>query len=352
MRRISLCLSLVVALALPAVAQRGGTNNAMPHTCDVRGKVRYSDGRAGERGIAVTLETQGGGVAQQSQTDSSGKFSFEQVPCSARPSLYEVHIRAVGYQPDFQDVDLTAMPSAYLMFSLKPDMTFKTPAVPAAGPGATVSAAEANIPASARKNFQDAEQLLQSGNDFDQALALLKKAVAEYPLYSDAYLVLGVAYSSHRNWADAENALQQAIKANDNNAAAYVALGAVKNETQSYDDAAKYLLKAVQLAPESADAHLELGRSYYAQKNWQSADAELTKANALRPTNASQRVLMGNVLLRERNAPGALREFQEAVRLDPDGPMAAPAKDVIQKIETALQQSQVQPPPQGGHTPD
>jgi hypothetical protein len=45
---------------------------------------------------------------------------------------------------------------------------------------------------------------------------------------------------------------------------------------------------------------------------------------------------MGNILLKKRDAEGALREFQEYLRLDPNGPMAAAVRDVVAKIQKAL----------------
>ena len=339
-QRFSRTLSLlfvavfVVCVCAPLVAQR------VPRMGEIRGQVRLPNGRPASPGIQVTLEMRGGGgAAAQVQTDQSGKFEFRGV----EPAFYEVHVRALGYQDESEDANLNMNPQTYLTFVLKPDpRPGATPAVPPEGPAATVSAVDANVPDSARKSFDEGAQLLQSGKDFDKGIELLKKATKEYPKYSEAYVVMGVAYSSKQNWSEAEDALQSAIKANDKNAAAYLSLGLVKNETRNFDDALKYLLKATELAPESADAHFELGRTYYATQKWQLADAELVKANHLRPENPEQHVYMGNVQLRERNAEGALKEFQEAVRLDPQGPLAAPTKQMIAKIETALQQSQPQ----------
>jgi len=327
--------AVLVTLMLTSPAWAQGT--VAPHPREIRGQIRLADGRPAPAGIAVYLEMlYGGGAAGQTQTDSSGKFDFQQLP----QAVYEVHIRAVGYERDYQTVDLISITQGYISFVLKPEATSKAPVVPPEGPGAMVSAADANIPDSARKSFEAAEQLLQSGKDFDKSMALLKKATSEYPQYSQAYLVMGVAYSSRKNWSEAETALQQAIKANEKNAAAYVALGAVKNELQHYDDSAKYLLKAVQLAPDSADAHFELGRTYCGLANWQAADEQMGKANQLRPGNAEQHIMLGNILLRERNAPGALKEFQEGLRLDPQGPLAEPTRQMIERIQTALKQAE------------
>jgi tetratricopeptide (TPR) repeat protein len=92
----------------------------------------------------------------------------------------------------------------------------------------------------------------------------------------------------------------------------------------------------VTLAPESADAQFELGRAYWGLQRWPDADLHVTKANTLRPDNAAQHILLGNILLRERNAEGALKQYQEYVRLDPTGPFADSARQMVAKIEAAL----------------
>ncbi len=45
---------------------------------------------------------------------------------------------------------------------------------------------------------------------------------------------------------------------------------------------------------------------------------------------------MGNILLRKREAPAALHEFKEYLRLEPNGPFAAPTRELVAKIEQAL----------------
>jgi cytochrome c-type biogenesis protein CcmH/NrfG len=71
-------------------------------------------------------------------------------------------------------------------------------------------------------------------------------------------------------------------------------------------------------------------------QRWDVADQHVSKANQLRPNNAGQHVMMGNILLRERDAMGALKEFKQAVQLDPQGSMAAPSQQMVDKIEAAL----------------
>jgi tetratricopeptide (TPR) repeat protein len=292
-------------------------------------------------GIAVSLEMSGGGGAvAQTQTDRSGKFEFLQLS----PALYEVHIRAAGFRPDAQSVDLTAFHSGTANFVLNADSGAPgSSAVPPEGPGATVSALDANVPESARNEVASAEQLLAQGKNFDKSIQLLKKAVKQYPQYGKAYLLLGVAYSSQKNWDDAEKALQKSIQVDPGNAAAYVALGSVENEKKNYPEAEKYLTKAVELSPDSADAQFELGRAYWGLGRWDDAQQHVAKANQIQPNSSAQHLLMGNIMLRERNAEAALSEFKKSLELDPKGPMAEPTRQIIGRIEAALKQQAAAP---------
>jgi TolA-binding protein len=47
---------------------------------------------------------------------------------------------------------------------------------------------------------------------------------------------------------------------------------------------------------------------------------------------------MGNIYLRERDANSALKEFQEYLRLDPQGQQAPAVQQMVAKIQNALGQ--------------
>jgi hypothetical protein len=47
-------------------------------------------------------------------------------------------------------------------------------------------------------------------------------------------------------------------------------------------------------------------------------------------------VVLGNIALRKQDAAGALKEFQEYLKLDPNGPMAAGAQAMVKKIQDAI----------------
>ena len=301
---------------------------------EIHGRVLLPNGQPAPVGTVVTLEAPGGGFNGQAMTNSQGKFDFPQMSAG----LYEVHVRVFGYLPEEQTVDLTEIRSAYLTFALKPDPSRKDVNVPPGGPDEAIAVPlDPNAPDDARKDFESGRALLSSGKDLDKSVELFKKAIARYPEYSEAYLLMGAAYSSQGKWDEAEKAFRKTIDLKKNVPGAYVALGSIENEKREYGEAEKYLLQAVELSPTSPDAHFELGRTYWGLHRWDVADQQVAKANQLRPDNAGQHVLLGNIKLRERDAVGALAEFKQAVQLDPKGPMAAPTQQMIDKIEAALQ---------------
>ena len=189
------------------------------------------------------------------------------------------------------------------------------------------------------KQMLKAEKLMADPATVGKAIELLKKVVKDHPVNSAAYLLMGVAYSSQKSWEDAKTALSMALALHPGEVKAFLILGAIENEQKAFADAENHLLQAVALAPSSPDAHLELGRTYFGQGRWDLASQQVATANQLRADDPQQHVLMGNILLRERDAAGALKEFRETVRLDPSGPLAAPAGQMIERIEAALKQS-------------
>jgi tetratricopeptide (TPR) repeat protein len=134
--------------------------------------------------------------------------------------------------------------------------------------------------------------------------------------------------------------LETAIQENPKSVEAYFQLGASLNQQKDYLGAVKALNQGLGLnadAPDAAAAHYELARAYLALGQWQDANPHAAKAVAMQPDVATWHILMGNINLKKGDGQGAIKEFEACLKLEPNGPAAASIRDMIPKIQAALQ---------------
>jgi tetratricopeptide (TPR) repeat protein len=208
--------------------------------------------------------------------------------------------------------------------------------VPPEGARSAISAQTAAAPPEAQKEFEAGKNLLLEKKKPKDSIPHFQSAIKTYPSFGEAYLLMGTAYMDEKDWNNARSALEKAVQLDQSLAAAHLALGVTLNEMGDFKDAEKPLTKGLELSPDFAEGQYELGRTYWAMGRWQDAEPHARKATGLQPGMAKAHVLMGNILLRQRNAPAALTEFKEYLQLDPNGPLAAPTREMVSKIEKAL----------------
>ncbi len=326
---------LAMCTASPICAQRtsGATqssssvawNNAL-----IVVRVRNPDGTSATRGITVTLESVEGATVNSCRTPSDGECTF--VP--PRPDIYVARIRQDGYQEVWGRIDLTITNHGYVSLELRPSDD-APPGDSKDASGTTVSAADLAVPGDARQEFEKGQKLLID-KDPGSSVPHFLKAIQIYAAFPQAYTMLGTAYLQLNNWKDAHPALEKAVQLDPKSAGAYLQLGAAYNQMKNYPEAEKALTRGLELTPNAAAGEYELAKTYWALGRWQDAEPHAAKAVEGMPDVAPVHVLMGNILLRKRDAQGALREFQEYLRLDPNGSMAPAVRDIVAKIQKAL----------------
>ena len=334
MSRTSLCfiLLLFTCLAVPSSlhAQKTG-GGGRPSGGVIEVQVRYPNGAPGPRGIHVRLEAAEGGPAGDCVTVDGGKCQFS----LASSGVYMVRMSERGFKEVIVRVELIGMSRGYATLELKPNPGEAPPETPKQESGDTVSLLDLSIPENARQEFEKGQGALKE-NKLDDGVAHLRKAIKLYNAFPQAYTLLGTAYLGQGNWKDAQVALRKANELDPKLPDAYLEFGAVFNQTKEYPQAETALLKGLELNPEAAGGHYELAKTYWALGRWQDAAPHARKAVAGMPDLAPAHALLGNVLLRESNAQGALHEYQEYLRLDPNGSMAPGVRQMIEKIQKAL----------------
>jgi tetratricopeptide (TPR) repeat protein len=280
----------------------------------IQGEVRSA--QTGQPIFNILVHCEGTGGNNQVQTDRSGKFYFR-----VSPGHYNVYIHVPGYRDEQQSLDLTDVgASEYVFFRLKED-----PAHPLAAAGGSPNAADANVPAPARAEFDKGSALIDGGQKekLAEGIGYLEKAVSLYPNYLQAELMLGAAYMELKQWDKAEKSFKHALAIAPATANADFALGELYLQQKKYADAEKALQEGLKLEDRSYQGHYTLGRVYWAQNDIVKAGPEIGKT----------------LQLKARQAENALAEFEEYLRLAPNGEFAPPTRDLVTKIKDALAKS-------------
>ncbi len=327
--RIFLVCSFCLALASSLYAQRPSAETG--GVIDVQ--VRYLDGRPAPRGIHVRLEHAEGGAEADLETVQGGKCKFLQ-PTSG---VFIVRIAEGAYKEVSERVELIHSPAAYVTLILIPLNPEPQPtiSVPAPSPPESISVADLAIPESARQEFSKGEDALRAKNT-DESVKHFQKAIKLYDAYPQAYRMLGNAYLQNQKWPEAETALKKSIDLQPDLAPAYFDLGALRNQTKNYSGAEEALKKGLELTPDTTVGKYELAKTYWGMGRWQDAAPFAADTVKALPDLAAAHVLLANIRLKQRDAPAALHEYQEYLRIEPQGSMAPQVRDMVDKIQKAL----------------
>jgi tetratricopeptide (TPR) repeat protein len=299
---------------------------------ELHGQVYHSDGKPFGQGVLVKIDNEHGGTAEEMTTDSRGRFEA----LALDKARYRVTVHFAGYRDETVEVDLDTVSRATVQIVLHEVAGAPPVAKQPAALGAQISVNDLAVPEKAQAEFEKGRKLLLEDHKPTESIGSFRKAIEIAPSYSMAYFLLGTAYMDTAKWSDAEAALSKAVSLNDKFGAADLALGGCLVEEKKFAEAEKPLVAGLESSPDAWRGEYDLGRDYYALNRFQEAEPHARKAVMLAPDFPDAHVALGNVLLRLRDGPGALAEFEEYLRLAPNGPMAGATRDLVTRLKAAL----------------
>jgi len=337
--RLRLLLSSIVALTLGHVVglaqiQNGPSSGA---TLEIHGQVRFAEGGAPAENVLVRLESyDSGGSISEAFTDRLGKFRFS----GLQPAQYSVKVHQSGYRDTQQTVDLQTSSSGLVMLQLSKDATRTSTS--------TSGTIDAAVPAPAQKEFDKGVAALAEGGKDKTTVAAryFEKAIAIYPKFVEARLKLGTAYMDLEQWEKAEQALEQTLKFDARAANAFFALSEIYLRQNKLSEAEEVLTKGLAIEDRSFQGHLNLARVNWerarqikdlnqAKPTLEKCYQQVKQALTLNPNLAAAHLLKGNLLLRVARTSEALTEFDEYLRLEPNGPMSVETRVLVDRIRKA-----------------
>jgi tetratricopeptide (TPR) repeat protein len=331
MSRSSIVCFFVAILLIPTFAtlaypQRDNDPLSPGSSFEISGQIRSADNKTIEN-ILVRLETSSGALVDQGATDSNGRFRFARL----RPGQYRVSAKALGLIAAPQSVDVNrASPRIYVMLQLNPEAaTFRSRET--ARPGTI----DASVPVQAAAALQKGKDALAEKKP-NEAIAHVQKAISIHPDFFQAQLLLGTIYMDEKEWTKAEDALRRALKIDPKAVIAMVSLGEVYRRQKKYEEAQKLLEEVLKIDNSSWEGHYTLGRVHWELKDITKAGLHIARTLELQPNLAEAHLLAGNIFIRSGLPQNALLEYEEYLRLSPQGEFAGQAKALVDKLKKSL----------------
>ncbi|MDQ1706991.1 MAG: hypothetical protein QOJ88_202 [Pyrinomonadaceae bacterium] len=312
-------LALIFCAPLSAQRERDTYSAPSANSFEVVGQVRLADSGMPAGRIPVRLERFGGGLVDQIDTDSGGRFRFANI----QRGYYRVIVNALGFRPAQQDADLQVVFRAFLVFELAAEKP---------APATLLDVIDARAPVEARAELSRGREALSKKNN-DEAVAHLQRAIAVYPNFFEAQLLLGMALLDGRAWKRAESAFQRALELKPGSTTAILFLGEVYWRQKRYDEAEKNLLAGLKLDDKNWHGYFTLARLYWDLNKIAQAAPAIGHALQLKPDFAPAHLLAGNILLKINQPERALSAYQEYLRLEPKGEFAAQARELVQRLK-------------------
>ncbi len=275
-------------------------------------------------------------VLTRVRTDAVGRFMFYRLS----NGTFQIKVVTFGtkYISQLQRINLQAASlgggrgSHYenIDFYLKVDRKAEE------NPGSIGSVFVQDVPEPARKIYDQAVTMLDSGKDSKEGISKLKEAIDIFPSYYLALERMGVEYVKLEDYEPAKSALDKAIEVNSKGYNSFYALGVLQYRLKQYPECVESLRKVVLLAPDSGNApfaRYHLGMAYL--KTGKPADAEthLKKAYEQGGKNVPSDVHMGlaQIYSSSKRYKEAAAELELYIKETPD------ARDT-DKIKLAIKQ--------------
>lgn len=241
----SFFLALMLVL-LSVVAAPAAQNNVL------RGKVRATSGASINNAI-VELKQGGGGMIGQTVTRNDGDFAFSNLTAGE----YEVAVSLAGYEPANEIVRFKFPSNQHSMEVLNVEVLLKprADAMILAAPGTSFAQ---DVPKPARAAYEKAMSKLRE-NKANDAVALLRQAIAAFEDYFDAHYHLGLELYRAGDYSGALEALEFARKINDRQPGVYHAFGLVMIKQRKFNVADYAFREAIRLDENNAASHFYRG---------------------------------------------------------------------------------------------
>jgi arylsulfatase A-like enzyme/Flp pilus assembly protein TadD len=169
-------------------------------------------------------------------------------------------------------------------------------------------------------NLLHRAEMLKEELRFQEAVPLLEQTIAKEPNLPIAFLQLGTALTSLKNYEKAVPVLRKAVELRPDLTVPRYQLGSALFETGDFAGAAEQFETAVARSPNWAEARFSLATAYARADRLPDAIREYEKVIELRPNHYGAHLLLGRALALTGNPEAALPKLTKAAALQPESP--------------------------------
>lgn len=322
--RVFFLLVFFFSFATNTLAQRDNDPMAPGSFFEVSGQVRSPNNKTVEN-VMVRLETHSGALVDQGTTDSMGRFRFTRL----RQGQYRVTAKAGNASSPAQSVDISrSSPRVHILIQLVTD-------APEFASRERRGVIDARVPVAARSAMEKGLAALAEKKS-DVAILHFRKAIEIYPDFFDAHISLAQLYVDTSQREKAEASFRQALKINPKSVSTMVSLGEVYRRQKKYSEAEKVLEAALKVDNGSWESNFTLGRIHWELKDIVKAGKYVARTLELQPNVAEAHLLAGNIFIRAGLPANALVEYEEYLRLAPNGEFFAQTQTLVEKLKKSL----------------
>ena len=186
-------------------------------------------------------------------------------------------------------------------------------------------------PKRAERTFRQGVEAYQA-NRLEEALRLFQQATSENPADSISFYYLGLTQQRLKSHEKAVLAFREALRLKEDSEEVHLPLGISLYSLKRREEARIELAKALRSDPTNGSAHLFLGLIYMERKQYPIAEPHF-EAATLNPELAPLgRLNLGNLALQFHQEEKARREFEEVLRLSPEGELADIARASLDNL--------------------
>lgn len=321
--------ALLLILPVDGTAQRTAPGvGQLPRTFMLTGSVRDNDTGQPVEMVRVDLRRFTGETLATAFTRSNGEFEFSGL---ARGNYYLI-VEEEGFEPIREQIEIINTDRRGVALQLSRPMIIRT-----ALPVTPISARELSLPKKARDAFEKGRDRLLVKKDLRNSIEHFRRAITEFPSYYEAYHLMGVAYAQAGELDNAMDAYQKSIELSQGkHASAHISLAALLCDLQKFAEAERSARRGVEINAADWQGHYHLARALFGLNRLTDAENSLGEAVARRPDFADFHLLAANLHIRKKDYPALLKDLEAYLRLAPDGPASAAAREMREAVRKQL----------------